>query len=385
MNKFDFIDQERRRRNEANQLRVLRSVTPLDKGRVEINGRTLINVCANDYLGLSRHPLLLERAAAYLRKYGAGAPSSRLVCGNYACFAETESKLAALKQTPAALLFNAGYQTNATLLPALCDRHSLILSDRLNHNSIIAGCRLSRCAVELFAHNDIDDLENRLRLNADRGFSRMVIVTETVFSMDGDVCDLDRLAALADRYGAILVVDEAHATGVLGEKGMGLTCGKQIDVVMGTFGKGCGSFGAYVACSEKMREYLINCCPGFVYSTALPPAAVGAIDAALDLIPQMDEARRRLLANAAFLRRRLNQMGLSTAASTTQIIPVIVGREKKALALSAWLEARGFLAVAIRPPSVPAEQSRIRISLSAVHDRPDVEDLAAAVEEWIKT
>ena len=385
MNKFDFIDQERRRRNEANQLRVLRSVTPLDKGRVEINGRTLINVCANDYLGLSRHPLLLERAAAYLRKYGAGAPSSRLVCGNYACFAETESKLAALKQTPAALLFNAGYQTNATLLPALCDRHSLILSDRLNHNSIIAGCRLSRCAVELFAHNDIDDLENRLRLNADRGFSRMVIVTETVFSMDGDVCDLDRLAALADRYGAILVVDEAHATGVLGEKGMGLTCGKQIDVVMGTFGKGCGSFGAYVACSEKMREYLINCCPGFVYSTALPPAAVGAIDAALDLIPQMDEARRRLLANAAFLRRRLNQMGLPTAASTTQIIPVIVGREKKALALSAWLEARGFLAVAIRPPSVPAEQSRIRISLSAVHDRPDVEDLAAAVEEWIKT
>ena len=385
MNKFDFIDQERRRRNEANQLRVLRSVTPLDKGRVEINGRTLINVCANDYLGLSRHPLLLERAAAYLRKYGAGAPSSRLVCGNYACFAETESKLAALKQTPAALLFNAGYQTNATLLPALCDRHSLILSDRLNHNSIIAGCRLSRCAVELFAHNDNDDLENRLRLNADRGFSRMVIVTETVFSMDGDVCDLDRLAALADRYGAILVVDEAHATGVLGEKGMGLTCGKQIDVVMGTFGKGCGSFGAYVACSEKMREYLINCCPGFVYSTALPPAAVGAIDAALDLIPQMDEARRRLLANAAFLRRRLNQMGLSTAASTTQIIPVIVGREKKALALSAWLEARGFLAVAIRPPSVPAEQSRIRISLSAVHDRPDVEDLAAAVEEWIKT
>ncbi len=384
MNKFDFIDREFQRRINADQLRRLRPVMPLDNGRVKINGRILRNFCSNDYLGLSRHPLLLERAAAYLKKYGAGATASRLISGNYPCFEETEAKLAALKHTPAALLFNAGYQANTTLLPALCDRNSLILSDRLNHNSIINGCRLSRCAVNLYAHNDPEDLEKLLRENAAKGFSRIVIVTETVFSMEGDVCDMERLAALAERFRAILVVDEAHATGVFGKNGMGLACGQKADIVMGTFGKGCGSFGAYIACSQKIREYLINCCPGFVYTTALPPAVVGAIDAALDLIPDMTEARRRLLDNAVFLRRRLDDSGLSTAASTTQIIPVIVGEEKKALALSTRLEERGFLAVAIRPPSVPPELSRIRISLSAVHKREDVEALAAAIEDWVK-
>lgn len=382
MDKFDFIDTEFQRRQESNQVRRLRQMCPLDNSRVDINGKVLINVCSNDYLGLSRHPLLLERAAAYLKRYGAGATASRLVCGHYPCFEETEKKLAALKQTPAALLFNAGYQTNATLLPALCDKETLILSDRLNHNSIIAGCRLSRCTVKQFAHNDVNDLERQLRENRPKGFSRIIIITETVFSMDGDACDIDRLAALADRFQAILIVDEAHATGVFGENGMGLACGKKVDVVMGTFGKGCGSFGAYIACSEKMREYLINCSPGFVYTTALPPAVVGAIDAALDLIPGMTEDRRRLLENAAFLRQRLNAIGLSTASSATQIIPVITGEEKKALSLSAWLEEKGFLAVAIRPPSVPPEQSRIRISLSALHDRRDVEALAAAIEQW---
>ncbi|MEW6076695.1 MAG: 8-amino-7-oxononanoate synthase [Thermodesulfobacteriota bacterium] len=382
MDKFDFIDREFQRRQAANQVRRLRRVIPRDNGRIELNGRTLINVSSNDYLGLSRHPLLAERAAAYLEKYGAGATASRLICGNYACVEETEEKLAALKQTPAALIFNAGYQANATLLPALCDRKSLILSDRLNHNSIIAGCHLSRCAVKPFVHNDMDDLERLLAENAASGFSRIVIVTETVFSMDGDTGDIDRLSSLAKRFGAILMVDEAHATGVFGDNGMGLACGAGADLVMGTFGKGCGSFGAYVACSRKMREYLINCCPGFVYSTGLPPAVIGAIDAALDLIPGMAEERRRLLDNAAFLRKRLNGLGLSTGASATQIIPVIMGAENKALSLSAWLEELGFLAVAIRPPSVPADQSRLRISLSAALDRRDVEALAGAIEQW---
>jgi 8-amino-7-oxononanoate synthase len=384
MDKFSFIDTEFQRRQEADQVRRLRQITPLDHGRVELNGRRLINVCSNDYLGLSRHPLLRQRAAAFLEQYGVGAPSSRLICGNYPCFEETERKLALLKQTPAALLFNAGYQANATLLPALCDRNALILSDRLNHNSIIAGCRLSRCTVKQFAHNDVADLEKQLLDNVSKGFSRIVIITETVFSMDGDTCDMDRLTALAERFGAILVVDEAHATGVFGENGMGLACGAGADIVMGTFGKGCGSFGAYIACSEKMREYLINCCPGFIYSTALPPAVIGAIDAALDLIPGMTAERKRLLDNAAFLRQQLNALGLSTAASATQIIPVITGEEKRALSLSAWLEKRGFLAVAIRPPSVPADQSRIRISLSAAHTRPDVESLAEAFAAWVE-
>jgi 8-amino-7-oxononanoate synthase len=382
MDKFDFIDREFSRREKTDQLRRLRRMTPLENSRVEIDGRILINFCSNDYLGLSRHVQLSERAAAYLKLYGAGATASRLICGNYPCFEETESKLAGLKQKPAALLLNAGYQTNATLLPALCDKDSLILSDRLNHNSIIAGCRLSRCTVKQFAHNDMADLETLLQENRGKGFSRTIIVTETVFSMDGDTCDMGRLADLAGQFDAILVVDEAHATGVFGECGMGLACGDKADVVMGTFGKGCGSFGAYIACSEQMRDYLINCCPGFIYSTGLPPAVIGAIDAALDIIPGMNDARHRLLDNAGFLRQGINDLGLSTAASTTQIIPVILGEEKKALSLSARLEEQGFLAMAIRPPSVPPEQSRVRISLSALHDRGDVAALAAAIGQW---
>ncbi len=382
MNKFDFIDKEFARRENTNQFRRLRQMTPLENGRVDVDGRALINFCSNDYLGLSQHPLLKERASAYIKLYGAGSTASRLICGNSPCFEETESKLALLKKAPAALLLNTGYQTNATLLPALCDKNTLILSDRLNHNSIIAGCRLSRCTVNQFAHNDLNDLEEQLRENASKDFSRTIIITETVFSMDGDTCDMDRLTALAEQFGAILIVDEAHATGVLGQSGMGLACGGKADVVMGTFGKGCGSFGAYITCSEKMRDYLVNCCPGFIYTTGLPPAVIGAIDAALDIIPGMDNERKTLLDNAVFLRQRLNDMGFSTAGSNTQIIPVILGEEKKALSLSGWLEERGFLAMAIRPPSVPPEQSRVRISLSAVHERRDVETLAEAVAQW---
>lgn len=382
MNKFDFIDKEFTRRKNTDQFRRLRQMTPLENGRIEADGKSLINFCSNDYLGLSQHPLVKERAAAYVRLYGAGSTASRLICGNYACFEETENKLAALKKTPAALLLNTGYQANATLLPALCDNNTLILSDGLNHNSIIAGCRLSRCTVSRFAHNDLDDLEKQLRENRKKSFSRTIIVTETVFSMDGDTCDMPRLTSLAEEFGAILIVDEAHATGVFGDCGMGLASGGAADVVMGTFGKGCGSFGAYIACSEKMRDYLINCCPGFIYTTGLPPAVIGAIDAALDIIPDMTAERRRLLENADFLRQRLNRLGLSTGTSTTQIIPVVLGEEKMALSLSARLEEQGFLAMAIRPPSVPPEQSRVRISLSAIHQRRDVEALAAAIAQW---
>ncbi len=374
MSKFDFIDDELNRRVDERQLRQLRGVTPVADMLVSVDGRRMVNFCSNDYLGISKHPELRDRAIAYAGRYGAGATASRLICGSMDCFAAVEEKLARLKQTESALIFNSGFQANVSIIPALADRNTLILSDHLNHNSIVQGAILARCSRKLFRHNDLAHLEMLLQEAAD-SFERKIIITESVFSMDGDQADIDRLVALATVYDAILIVDEAHATGVLGPGGMGLTVGKGVDVVMGTFGKALGSFGAYVASSARIRDYLINCCGGFIYTTALPPMTLGAIDAALDLVPGMDAQRVRLRDNGEFLRRMLNQLGYDTGNSSTQIIPVLLGDEAATLGMSSKLEKAGFLATAIRPPTVPKGASRIRIALSAGHARSEIEGL----------
>ncbi len=382
---YEFVEEALRRRQAQNRLRRLRSLAPGTGVEVRAGGRRLINFCSNDYLGLSRHPVVLERAAAYLQSYGAGFTASRLVCGNYECFDRVEEKLAGLKQVEATLLLSSGFQANLTLIPALADRNAVIFSDQFNHASLIQGCRLAGCTVVVYRHNDMNHLEQLLAVHRNKGFSRVLIVSESVFSMEGDICDLESLEALADRYEGFLIIDDAHATGVLGARGMGLTCGRRVDMVMGTFGKGGGSFGAYLACSQRLKEYMVNRCAGFIYSTALPPPVVGAIDAALDLIPSMDEQRKVLAGNASTLRRELNQMGWNTGSSSTQIIPVIIGNESDALAFSGWLEQNGILAVPIRPPAVPEDGSRIRISLSALHERSHIDQLIHAFRKWRKS
>lgn len=342
----------------------------------------MVNFSANDYLGLSMHPLLRERSRAYVQKYGAGSTASRLICGNYEFYEAVESKLARLKQVEASLILSSGFQANISVIPALANRNSLILSDSLNHNSLIQGCRLARSKILVYRHNDLQHLEQLLSENADKGFVGVFIVTESVFSMDGDQADLEVLVKLSERFGAFLIVDEAHATGVLGHMGMGLTCGRDIDLVIGTFGKACGSFGAYLACSCKLRQFMINCCAGLIYSTALPPSVVGAIDAALDLIPGMNTERASLQQNAEYLRKSLNEMGWETGPSSTQIIPIMVGEEAETLAFSQWLAQNHILAVAIRPPTVPAGASRIRLSLSAIHDRFHIDRLLDVIQKW---
>jgi len=347
-----------------------------------MDGVPKIVFCSNDYLGLSRHPLLVERSAAFADRFGAGATASRLICGNLPCFELVEKKLAELKGTETALVFNSGFQANISLLPALTDRKSLILSDRLNHSSLIMGAALSRCRVIRFRHNDMAHLEMLLEENRSGGFSRIIIVTESVFSMDGDRSDIGRMVALSRDFNAILMVDEAHATGVLGPRGMGLTCGKGVDIAMGTFSKACGAFGAYIACSEKIRDYMINFCSGFVFSTGLPPAVLGAVDAALDLIPEMDAQRAGIHSKADRLRSALHGMGRSPGDSSTQIVPVLVGGERDAIAFSGFLEARGLLATAIRPPTVPEGESRIRLSISALHTDAHLNRLIDALSAW---
>ncbi len=387
MTKYQFIEEELYRRQRQSHLRQLQSVMPLEGVDVRIEGRKIVNFCSNDYLGLSKHPLVIKRAVEFTERYGAGATASRLICGTYDCFQVVEEKLAALKGTETALILNSGFQANVSILPALADRQTLIFSDELNHSSIIQGTLLSRCHVLRFRHNDPAHLEELLKENMDKGpcfnstRARRLIVTESVFSMDGDQSDIAALVELSRAYDALLVVDEAHATGVLGPRGMGLCCGKGVDLIIGTFGKACGSFGAYAACSRKLRDYLVNCCAGFIYSTAMPPSVIGSIDAALELIPGMDEERKELHAKADFLRLQLQHLGWRTGASNTQIIPVMVGDEMAVLALSSHLKSKGVLATAIRPPTVPEGQSRIRLALSANHTMAHLEYLTQLFKE----
>ena len=348
----------------------------------DASGRILIDASSNDYLGLSQHPLVKARAAEWAERHGGGAPASRLVTGTRDITLAVEEKLAAFKGCEAALLFSSGFQANATVIPALTRvgaGDTAIFSDALNHASIVHGCRTARTKTQVFRHNDLEHLEDLLRRHAGKP-GRKMILTESVFSMDGDRADLPALVQLAERHGAALYVDEAHASGVLGPGGRGLAaeCGG-VDIVMGTLGKAFGAFGAYIAGSRTLIDYLVNCCPGFIYTTALPPAVLGAVDAALDLVPGMDGERERLARNSQRLRDALALRNYDTLASSTQIIPAVIGSEEDALAAAQRLEEAGVLAVAIRPPTVAAGTSRLRLTLSSALDEEDMRQLLDAV------
>jgi 8-amino-7-oxononanoate synthase len=376
----DFIDQ----RKQVNQQRHLRTLIISDQAEVQYNGRTLINFCSNNYLGLANHPLLKQRAIDYINQYGTGATASRLVCGNFHFHEEVEAKIATLMQYESALLFNSGYQANLTLLPALADRYSLILADKHNHHSLLQGAKASGAKVVRYRHNDLNHLEFLLQNAAQGPYTRKWIVTESIFSMDGDSSDLDALAVLSKKYSALLYVDDAHATGIAGVNGMGHTSHRSgMDIAVGVFGKAGGASGAFAACSKLMHTYLIQCCAGIIYSTALPPSIVGAIDGALEIIPQLETERKKLHENITSLRNTLQQLGFNTGASTTHIIPLMMKTEMQALALATWLEQNGILAIAIRPPTVPAGCSCVRISLSAMHTQQHLDQLLTALQKWV--
>ena len=371
--------------SERHRLRSLRAVAPRGQGKVARDGRLLINFSSNDYLGLAMHPALISRAREWTEALGTGAGASRLVCGSLEAHERIEAKVAAFKGTEAALVFASGFQANATVLPALLDRRTmgatpLVFADALIHASLHHGCRAAGISPLFFRHNDLAHLEELLAATA-AGSSPRLIVTESVFSMDGDRADVPALAALARHHDAFLYLDEAHATGVFGERGAGLAAlaHGEVDLVMGTFSKALGSFGSYVAGSRTLCDYLVNRCAGFIYSTALPPPVLGAIDAALDLVPRMDAERRDLQRLAERLRLGLRAAGFDTGPSTTHIVPVLTGEEAQTTALSAALERDGLLGVAIRPPTVPPGASRVRFALTAAHGADDVDRLVAAL------
>jgi len=328
-NKSAFISDALDQRKREHRFRSLSDIE-VDSSSVKIifEEKEYINFSSNDYLGLRSHPDLIKRSNEFASKYGVGSGASRLVTGNFSIHTDLENKLAKIFDGEAAILFNSGFQANTSILPAVADRNSLILADKKIHNSLIQGSLLSRATLKRFDHNNYDDLEQCL-IDAEKGsYNRISIVSETVFSMDGDRNDIDRLIELSNKYDALLYSDDAHALGVLGSHGLGLNYGKEgIDISLGTFGKSFGSFGAFALCSQEMKDYLINFASGFIYSTALPPNVIGAIDAGLDLIPTLDKERDQLLNNVSYLRNQIQQLGLETAGSDSQIIPVVTERK----------------------------------------------------------
>lgn len=368
---------EARRRGEERSV----SICPFSGGKWSQDGRTVLNFAGNDYLDLANHPRVRDRARDAVEQYGAGATASRLLAGTLPIHDELERRLAHEKGYPAAVLFGAGYLANVGTIPAIVGRGDHIFADRLVHASMIDACRLSGARLVRFAHNDAGALEARLRAAPPRG--RRLILTESVFSMDGDLAPLNDIAVLAEKYEALLMVDEAHATGVWGPCGAGrireLGLEHQVQLSMGTLSKALGGYGGFVACSDALRALLIQSARSFIYSTAPPPAAVGAALGALDILAAEPDRGARLLERAAFFRQQLQAAGLSVLPKAAgQILPVWIGDNQKAVTASRKLREQGIWVAAIRPPTVPAGSARLRLSVTLAHTR---EDLMAAAEQ----
>lgn len=383
-NKYAFLDEALNTRKKENQYRQLTLINPgSENALVERQGKSFINFSSNDYLGLAQHPDVTEKAAQYLRKYGTGSTASRLITGTYDIHTKLEDKIATALNREAALIFNSGFQANSSLLGTVTDRHSLILADKLSHSSLLQGALSSRADFQRFNHNDTKHLESLLQ-KAEEKYSRIWIVTETVFSMDGDRSPVEEIATLAKKYGALFFVDDAHAVGVWGSEGLGLGRDvKGIDILLGTCGKAFGSFGAYVACSQQMKAYLVNFCPGFIFTTAPPPAVIGATAAALDLISKLGAEREAYHQRIEEVRQQIQALGFDTGPSTTHIIPINLNSEKKTLKLAGRLQENGIMATAIRPPTVPANSSRIRLTITACHTNEHIERLLTVLKNWI--
>jgi glycine C-acetyltransferase len=345
--------------------------------RVVVDGREVLLLCSNNYLGLADHPKLKEAAIRAVEKYGVGSGASRLVSGTMELHEALEERIASFKGTERSLVFNSGYAANTGVIPALAKKGDVLFSDKLNHASIVDGCLLSRAQLIRYPHNDMAFL--RRRLAEHRGDGRKIIVTDGVFSMDGDLANLPELVALKKEFGALLMVDDAHGTGVLGPTGRGTAehfgLQSEIDISMGTMGKALGSFGAYIAGSNETIDYLVNKARSFIFSTSLPPSVLAAASAAFDIVdsPEGTDLRSRLAENTAYLRASLQQAGFDIPAAESQILPVFVGNAHDTMCFSRALLDKGVFVQGIRPPTVPVGGSRLRCTLMAIHDRTDLE------------
>ena len=389
----DQLQQQLDAIGEAGLYRKLREIDSPQSPHIKIAGKQLLNFSSNDYLGLANHPTLKEVACKAVEQFGTGSGASRLICGSLAPHHRLEESLAHFKGTDAALSFSSGYAAALGTIGALLEKDDVIVLDKLVHASIVDAARLCGVKLRVFDHNDLDDLEKILKWAIDRKparsgsrKNRILIVTESVFSMDGDLAPLREIVELKERYGAWLMLDEAHATGLFGEKRRGLAeafeIGNRVEIQMGTLGKALGSAGGYISGSRKLIDLLINKARSFIFSTAPTPAAAATATAAIQIVESNEGEQRRTL-----LWSRVDQVKNGLVGSAwkipvvrSAIIPIIVGDEAKAVSLAATLAALGILIPAIRYPTVARGQGRLRLTVSAAHDSADVAALLGALE-----
>jgi 8-amino-7-oxononanoate synthase len=363
--------------------RSTRLISGRQSAKVMLAGREVLLLCSNNYLGLAEHPALAEASIRAVERYGTSSGASRLVSGTMELHEQLEQAVASFKRSEAALVFNSGHAANTGIIPALVWRGDVVYSDRLNHASIVDGIRLSGARLFRYRHNDHQQLAELMEDHSGSGYGRTLIVTDGVFSMDGDMASLPELVALKRKHGALLMLDDAHGCGVLGFQGRGsadlMGVSNGVDIHMGTFGKAFGSFGAYAAVSAELRELLVNRCRSLIFSTSLPPAVLAASLAAMELVssPEGDLLREQLQTNSVFFREGLKKAGFSVPEGSTQIMPVISGLSEVTMRFSEALLEEGIFAQGIRPPTVPAGSCRIRFTIMATHR---IDDLESAIE-----
>jgi 8-amino-7-oxononanoate synthase len=364
--------------------RRMRMISGPQGPRVLLDGRPVLLLCSNNYLGLADHPRVREAAADAAMRYGAGAGASRLVSGNMRIHRRLEERLADFKGYPSALLFGSGYLANTGVIQALAKPGEVVFSDKLNHASIVDGCRLAGAETFVYDHADMDHLAWGLREAEGRG---SLIVTDGVFSMDGDVAPLTQIVELARRYDARVMVDDAHGTGTIGPAGRGAVAAAgledEVDVLVGTLGKALGSYGAFVCCEREMAKYLVNSARTLIFSTALAPPQVAAAMAALELLREEPRRVERLQRNARVLREALAEQGMPCGTGETPIVPAIVGEADDAVAAGERVLERGVFAQAIRPPTVPDGSSRLRLTVMASHTKTELREAAKVVADAI--
>ncbi|MEX2253129.1 MAG: 8-amino-7-oxononanoate synthase [Thermoleophilaceae bacterium] len=362
--------------------RRMRMISGPQGPRVLLDGKPVLLLCSNNYLGLADHPCVREAAADAAMRYGVGAGASRLISGNMTIHRRLEEELAEFHGARASLVFGSGYLANAGIVSSLAGEGDVVFSDRLNHASIVDGCRLARARTFVYDHADTEQLEWGLREADGRG---ALIVTDGLFSMDGDVAPLEEIVELAGRYDARVMVDDAHAVGTIGPGGRGAVAAAgledEVDIVVGTLGKSLGSYGAYACCDKAMAKYLVNTARTLIFSTALPPPAVAGALAALELLLDNPRRAERLQENARVLREALAEEGLSTGGSETHILPLLIGDPDDTMDASEQALSHGIFAQGIRPPTVPAGQSRLRLSVMATHRQSELRAAARTLAE----
>ena len=384
-----WFDSELKELKKKNLLRELTCIESSSGSKISINGQTCINFSSNDYLNLSSHPVIVKTAMKALKEYGLGSGASRLLSGTYSPHVKLEERIANFKKTPAALVFNTGYTANTGIIPAISGIDTLIFSDELNHASIVDGIRLSKAEAEIYRHRDLNHLESLLRKSLKRvNIKRRLIITDTVFSMDGDIVPLEDLVFLAKKYHTLLMIDDAHGTGVLGKQGRGALEHFSIPVAdyiiqMGTLSKAVGCYGAFAAGSKELVEVLISKARGFIYSTSLPPSVAEACIKAIDIVEfKSAQRRKRLWKNRQRLKEGLKSLGYDTLNSGTPIIPVMVGETKSALRIGNYLFKEKIFAPAIRPPTVPEGKCRVRFSVTAAHTDEDIDRVLESLNNF---